>query len=134
MNIQGPSVQVATNIRPLTPEETGGIVEALIDGFERLKEKTEGYPRALHGIVGSFPGGERKLGGYLPAKVFRKLTAGALHQLVAVPRARFEDRWSKLPAHLPAPRAEGERRFRPGLHLKQSLHSHQGQPQLGEGA
>jgi hypothetical protein len=53
-----------------------------------------GYARALAGILDAFPGGASALARYLPARVERRLRAGALRALIGVPQSRFEQQWA----------------------------------------
>lgn len=78
----------------LAPEEVAEIVQSLVAGWERLQATdtvTVGYPRALAGILETFPGGLSQLCEYLPARVCRNLKSGLLRNLCSVPRRRFEE-------------------------------------------
>ncbi len=77
----------------LTPRDVAEIVEALVEGWENLKTPTQGYARAIAGILDAFPGGASALGKLLPARVERKIAAGPLRAMIAVPQQRFEARW-----------------------------------------
>ena len=79
----------------LNPENVGEVVEALVDGWERLA-KPVGYARAITGISEAFPGGVGRLTQYLPARVARTLKAGPLRTLMSVAVRRFEDQWSQM--------------------------------------
>ncbi len=81
----------------LSFEELAEIVEALIQGWEKLSKASGpsyGYPRALAGILDSFSGGLRALQTHLPSRVARKLQAGSLHNLIQISKKQFEDQWS----------------------------------------
>ena len=76
------------------PEDVAKVVGVLIDGWQRLKVPTEGYPRALAGILEAFPGGMEKLNTYLPGRTERVLRAGPLRSLISLNQVRFEARWA----------------------------------------
>ena len=82
--------------REMRPEDLGEVVEALIAGWEWLKCKPIGYPRALAGIEEGFEGGLNRLCQYLPARTARTLRSGDLRAKASVPRARFEAQWSQM--------------------------------------
>lgn len=73
----------------LSRAEVGEVVEALMDGFERLK--TDGFVRALSGIWEAFPGGPQALLKELPARAARTLKAGDLRQRVSLSEKKFEE-------------------------------------------
>lgn len=74
-------------------EDLSEIVQALLNGWERLKGPV-GYARALTGIIETFPGGLAKLSAFLPAKDARTLKSGPLRALCSIPRPRFEAQWA----------------------------------------
>ena len=80
----------------LNPKEVGSIVEALVDGWEKLKTPTLGYPRALAGILDTFPGGFSGLSEYIPARISRTLKSGKLRSLICIPKKRFEEQWNQI--------------------------------------
>lgn len=79
----------------LDPKEVGAVVEALVDGWERLKGPI-GYTRALTGILESFPGGFKALSDYVPARIARVLKSGTLRALCSIPRKRFDEQWNQM--------------------------------------
>lgn len=82
--------------RELSPELCGEAVRALIDGWQRQKVKAAGYPRALAGVLGAFPGGLSRLSKFIPGRDERLLRSGALRAALDVPRERFEAQWRNL--------------------------------------
>ncbi len=84
----------------LRPEEIAGVVDALYQGWEKLKSPdgltiTHAYPRAVAGILEAFPGGLNALAPLLSAAVERNLRSGLFHSLAAVPESRFTDPWAQ---------------------------------------
>jgi hypothetical protein len=77
----------------LCPEDVAEVVEALIAGWEKLSG-TVGYPRALAGILTTFPGSLNRLTEYLPARVARTLRSGELRALCARSQRQFEEQWA----------------------------------------
>jgi hypothetical protein len=85
----------------LSPEELAEIVEALYQGWERVKGPegktvTYAYPRAVAGILENFPGGMNQLGNLLPTKVERNLRSGLFRSLVSISQRRFEEQWCQM--------------------------------------
>ena len=75
--------------------EIGEVVQALIEGFERLNIGTEsvGYARALSGIVAQFPGGLRGLGPHVAVRLIRSLKTGKLRRALDLTQEQFEEAW-----------------------------------------
>jgi len=78
------------------------IATGLIDGWIWLAEKrgeknqvTTGYARALAGMAERYKGGLSALAAELPSSLAKRLRSGALCNLLAVDRARFEAQWRK---------------------------------------
>jgi hypothetical protein len=78
----------------LSLDEMGKILEALIQGFYRLKGPV-GYARALIGIESAYPGGLSELTKPLPSKVAKLWTSGSLRTQCALSQPRFEAQWIK---------------------------------------
>ena len=82
----------------ITRLELAGIVEALVDGWERRigpegATITHAYPRAVAGIRESLPGGLASLTPFLPSRVERSLRSGLFHSLIEVPESRFKEQF-----------------------------------------
>lgn len=78
----------------LSLDEMGKILEALIQGFYRLKGPV-GYARALVGIENHYPGGLSELTKPLPSKVTKLWTSGSLRTQCSLSQLRFEAQWIK---------------------------------------
>lgn len=76
----------------LTPSDLGEIIEAAVDGTERLK--CVGYLRALSGMESVFPGGLDGMASLVPAKIGRQLKSGSLRTQTSVSQERFEAQWA----------------------------------------
>jgi len=85
--------QIATHPE-LNLEDLGKILEALIQGFHRLKGPV-GYARALVGIESAYPGGLSELTKPLPSKVAKLWTSGPLRTHCSLSQPRFEAQWIK---------------------------------------
>jgi hypothetical protein len=90
----------------LSEEQKAEIAEALVDGWtwQRKQKPVEpgvrpavGYARALSGMAESFPGGPGQLHRALPSRIAKEMRTGELHAASSVPRARFEESWSRMP-------------------------------------
>lgn len=79
--------------RQIEPREMGEIIEALVDGHERLKTSV-GYMRAMAGIEDAISGGRNKIKDLVPAKIYRKIETGELRKLISIPKNRFNEQWS----------------------------------------
>lgn len=82
----------------LSPEEVAEVVEALIDGFEKLsspKIPLYGYARALGGIQRAFRGGPGRLPDYLPSRAAKALAKGLIPEINRLNPGAFEAQWAK---------------------------------------
>jgi hypothetical protein len=83
----------------LLPTEKVEIIKALYSGWEKilklLKVETLGYPRAVTGILGSFPGGRGELYRYLPQKTIRDISEGHFNELQGRSEAEFRASYEK---------------------------------------
>lgn len=76
----------------LSRKDLAEVVEALIDGWQRL-DGPVGYARALAGISEHIPGGMSELASIVPARVYKTMQSGKLRQLISIPQERFEAQW-----------------------------------------
>jgi hypothetical protein len=82
----------------LGKEEVAEVVEALLEGFQKLsspKIPLYGYARAIGGIQRAFPGGPARLGDYLPAKAGKLVQKGLLAEVNRPSKEQFEAAWAK---------------------------------------
>ncbi len=80
----------------ITPSELAGIVETLIEGWEKRISReggaiTYGYPRAVAGILSALPGGIATLSPSISPHAERSLRSGLFHSLVTVTEQVFRD-------------------------------------------
>jgi hypothetical protein len=91
-----------SKIVPLLNEgELREVAESLIVGWKRLNPKSiytsQGYARALAGMVSAFPRGRADLESVLSPSLKKELNEGGLRTLMGVSRAQYEKQWvSKL--------------------------------------
>ena len=84
--------------KELEPNELIEVIQALLEGFERLsspKVPLYGYARALAGIDAGLNGGFRRFLPHLPGKTQKKLQEIPLKNLLPVSEAAFLDSWHK---------------------------------------
>jgi hypothetical protein len=82
----------------LTKEEVAEVVEALLEGFQKLsspKIPLYGYARAIGGIQRAFPGGPGSLPDYLPATAGKLIQKGEIAEINRPSREQFEASWAK---------------------------------------
>lgn len=77
----------------LTDKDRGEIIEALVEGQEKLANFT-GYSRALLGIEEAIEGGRKRMSSLVPARVGRLLQNGEIRKLMSIPKARFMEQWA----------------------------------------
>ena len=75
------------------------IVEALISGWKRLNGVSiyfsQGYARALTGIMSALPRGRSDLEGLLPPALQKEISTGGLRTLMGVTQTQFETQWMR---------------------------------------
>ena len=90
-------VKNGVNTGDLTEGDLREIVEALTEGWKRLNLKSmytsQGYSRAIAGIMNALPRGREDLESLMPPKIRKELTEGGLRTLTAVQRSAFETKW-----------------------------------------
>ena len=73
------------------------IVEALVLGWKKLNPKSiytsQGYSRALCGIMKALPRGREDLEALVPPVIRKELREGGLRTLTGISRSQFESQW-----------------------------------------
>ena len=81
----------------LTEGDLREVAESLIIGWKRLNPKSiytsQGYSRALCGMMAAFPRGRDDLEALVPPVLKKELNEGGLRTLMNVTRAQFEKQW-----------------------------------------
>jgi hypothetical protein len=84
----------------LEAKDVGEVVQALVEGWERIQTQSkgslkgpEGYARAVAGILEAYPGGPSALSRSLSARVDRAIRAGLFRSLISLPEDRYRERW-----------------------------------------
>jgi hypothetical protein len=82
----------------LSNEDVAEVVEALLDGFDKLsspKVPLYGYARAIGAIQRNFRGGPKELPKYLPSRAAKALAKGAIPEITRPSAKEFEAQWAK---------------------------------------
>ena len=90
-------VQEGVNGGILSEGDFRDVVEALVVGWKKLNPKSiytsQGYARALSGIMKALPRGREDLENLVPPVIRKELREGGLRTLTGVSRSQFENQW-----------------------------------------
>ena len=92
-------VKEGLNAGVLSEGDFRQIVEALIQGWARLNDKSiyhsQGYARALSGMVSALPRGRADLESCLPPALQKQILNGGLRTLMGISKSQFELQWQR---------------------------------------
>ena len=90
-------VETGVNTGILSEGDFREVVEALVVGWKKLNPKSiyvsQGYARALCGIMKALPRGREDLENLVPPVIRKELREGGLRTLTGVSRSQFESQW-----------------------------------------